>query len=224
MRKATLAHLGIILAVLTAGGCGSTPASTGAPQPTYESANVGLYTGGWHGGPLDAGTSPDGDEGEGEPEAGLCEPGTACGRVTTTSTYCGGPAPSEEMLQDLATPRAAGGIALVASPGEAFDPYVPVTAGVTTDDQGRFSFAAEPGVYCLVVAAKADFLTDPLDVPGGAAADGPAFGVADPACMDQWARTCDAVVTVSDTSYEAQTFNIAHGCSENPCIPWIPRP
>ncbi|MBI5501974.1 MAG: hypothetical protein HY907_17150 [Deltaproteobacteria bacterium] len=228
MQQATFARAGMLAAVLATLGCGSRSTPTGSPEPTYETADVGVYTGGWHGGPLDAGApAADGDEGAVPGTAGALEPcaaGTGCGRLTTTSSYCGGPQPPQELLDDLATPRPAGGMSLVVSPGGAYDPSQPETTRLTTDGDGRFSFAAAAGTYCIVVIAKADFLGPQGDPAAGEAIPVPSFAPGVAECMDQWARTCDGVVTVGDAPVAATEFNIPYGCSENPCIPAVPYP
>ncbi|MBI5488347.1 MAG: hypothetical protein HY905_13520 [Deltaproteobacteria bacterium] len=228
MHQAMLARVGYLAAVLLLPGCGPRTTSSSSPQPTYETADVGVYNGGWHGGPLDAGTpAPDAEEAAVPGTASGLEPcaaGTGCGRLTTTSTYCGGPAPSQEMLDALATPRPAGGILLIASPGGVYDPSQPETARLTTDGDGRFTLAAAPGTYCLVVMAKADFLGPQGDPGAGEAIPVPSFAPGVGECMDQWARTCDAVVTVGGAPGAAAEFNIAYGCSENPCLPSVPYP
>lgn len=230
------------LVVLLA-ACSSTPPDTGVNR-TYERADVGVYTGGWRGGAgeADAAAAPDGVTTLGiagpAADAGVvpgandvvvaagapCPAGVGCGRVWGTSTYCGGAAPSPELLQQLATPVPLNGQQLVVRPGTWHDPRQPVTTRVSTDAEGRFSFEAEPGEYCLVTVDKYDFLGPQGDPALGEAIPMPMFSGGAAECMDRWSRTCDGVVTVGTGRVPALELTLQHGCSPNPCLPATPMP
>ena len=155
MEDTTLARPLCALAALFVLGCGTTPPPNAGPNNTYEVADVGVYTGGWHGGPRDAGGSVDGEPGPtltaGETDVGQtasgalqeCAAGSGCGRATFTSTYCGGAAPPYDLITQLATPKALGSTTFVVRPGAVHDPSQPETARVSTNEDGWFSRSEE---------------------------------------------------------------------------------
>ncbi|MBN1771451.1 MAG: hypothetical protein JXB32_09330 [Deltaproteobacteria bacterium] len=222
--------------------CSSTPPPGDGVHRTYERADVGTYTGGWRGGALEAGaTEPDGGDetleasdpaadGDGAGEAvvvvegGDCPAGVACGRVWWTRSYCGGARPPDELLEELARPVPRDHTQFVVRPGTVHDPRQPVTTRVSTDAEGRFSFAAAAGDYCLVTVDKHDFLGPQGDPAAGEAIPVPIFGSGVAECMDRWARTCDGVVRIAAEPTPATEFTLHEGCSENPCLPTPPRP
>jgi hypothetical protein len=223
--------------------CSSTPPGDGVSR-TYERADVGVYTGGWRGGAVeadaaaapdvvttlgvadptaDAGVAPEASEVV-VPVGAPCPAGVGCGRVWGTSAYCGGAAPSPELLEQLAAPVPLDGRPLVVRPGTWHDPRQPVTARLSTDSEGRFSFAAEPGEYCLVTVDKYDFLGPQGDPALGEAIPMPMFGGGVGECMDRWSRTCDGVVTIGTEPVPAAELTLHQGCSPNPCLPAAPMP
>ena len=101
---------------------------------------------------------------------------------TQAAGWCGGARPPEEYRPPAPAP-APNAPVLVRKGGENSDSE-PV-ASVTTDAQGAFQTALTEGTYCVILADKKDR---------------PQAGqYTDQACLDQYWKTCDAVVTLPST-------------------------
>ena len=252
MRVERIRRAGILSGALwLVATCSPTPPPGDGVHRTYERADVGTYTGGWRGGALDGGGTAEPETGTAEDPDGAtsveesvqitgtgdgpadgtvvvsgdtCPAGVGCGRVWWTRSYCGGARPPDELLEELARPLPRDGWQFVVRPGTVHDPRQPVTTRVATDAEGRFSFAAAAGDYCLVTVDKHDFLGPQGDPGAGEAIPVPMFGGGTAECMDRWARTCDGVVTIGTAPVPAMEFTLHQGCSENPCLPAPPVP
>jgi hypothetical protein len=79
-----------------------------------------------------------------------------------------------------------------------------VLAEVTSDASGAFILSLAPGTYCFIQEAKR-------------ALSGPAPENTDPGCLDNWRRTCDAVVEVPERGESPVTIELHEGCF-HPCF------
>lgn len=110
---------------------------------------------------------------------------TIHGTVTITTDYCGGAAPSEEMLQQLSTPRPAIRKVILVKYGKANAENLRVVKRIVTDSNGNFSVILKKGFdYQFVEEWKAR----PFRVPANTE-----FVQWDTACLKKWYATPDAV-------------------------------
>lgn len=72
------------------------------------------------------------------------------GYVSLTGSYCGGAAPSEEMLEALSKPYAYIGKVFYVRKGKTNDLKQPIILKFKTDSSGKFSFKLPPGNYCII--------------------------------------------------------------------------
>jgi hypothetical protein len=203
--------------------CSSASPPAESVHQTFEQADVGRYTGGWPG--ADAGTESvepaEGSDGAIAPEASAptapiscAEPSHVCGVVESTSSYCGGAQPSDDLLAGLATPQPYPGYRLLARLGQENSADAPIVAETVTDDQGRFLFDLEPGWWCFIGENKR---TPPANLDAS-------WGAADPTCVDTWFRTCESALLLGHDPAQGLIIQIHQDCRENPCLPPIPYP
>lgn len=77
------------------------------------------------------------------------------GLVTRTMAYCGGAAPSEEMLREYRTPRPYAGKVFYIREGSTNTVHAPIILRFTTDSAGRFSFQLPRGAYAILQEEQA---------------------------------------------------------------------
>jgi hypothetical protein len=87
-----------------------------------------------------------------------------------------------------------------------------VVAEATSDAAGAFVLSLPAGTYCLIEAAKRE-----LTPTGPTATD------VDVGCLQNWHRTCDAVVEVPQVGEVPVTLDFYKGCNERcyegPAVP-----
>ena len=146
------------------------------------------------------------------PGAGAPTPDTSLPRIQgqvflTTQTYCGGARPPEGLELSKRAPEP--GRRLLVRRGSENSASEAVAA-VTSDASGAFVLSLPPGTYCFVEEAKRELA-------------GPTPENTDPGCLDNWRRTCDAVVEVPASGEVPVTLELYKGCqplcSEGPFPP-----
>jgi len=127
----------------------------------------------------------------------------------TTQTYCGGARPSEDRPLSKREPEP--GRKLLVRRGSQ-NSESEVVAQIKSDASGAFALSLRPGTYCFVEEAKREV-----------SHSGPPAENVDAACMDNWRRTCDAVLEVPETGEASVAVELYKGCqgqcSEGPFPP-----
>lgn len=107
-----------------------------------------------------------------------------------SGNYCGGAAPSREMMEEVRRPKPKVGMRVIAHPTGNYKTDTDLEEWVgQTDGDGYWELKLYPGEYCLKVGAKAD--TNPI-VPESK----PGWVVVDADCYTQWLGTCDLTFRV----------------------------
>ncbi len=76
--------------------------------------------------------------------------------LTTTATYCGGAAPTQEIIQDLQTPKKLTQTTIYIREGETNSWSQPIIAKGISDENGVVSVELKDGTYCAVFENKAE--------------------------------------------------------------------
>ncbi|MBA3683066.1 MAG: prealbumin-like fold domain-containing protein [Bacteroidetes bacterium] len=72
------------------------------------------------------------------------------GKVTQTSAYCGGAAPSEEMMAEYAKAKPYAGKTFYIRKGNVNSLKKKVILSFKADENGKFSFQLPPGIYSII--------------------------------------------------------------------------
>lgn len=111
---------------------------------------------------------------------------TVKGKVTTTADYCGGAAPSEDMLEELRKPKPAAKKLILVKYGCVNDEKIRVVKRIITDEKGEFQVVLKKGFdYQFVEEWKAM----PFKVP-----DNTEWTTWDAACLKKRYQTPDFVL------------------------------
>ena len=138
-------------------------------------------------------------------------------KVTETRHYCGGAAPSEDILQQLATPNPKINFSLHVRPGSSND-FEAKAISAMTNEQGMANFELEAGSYCLVLDEKKD---EPKAENYQAQ-----FLQIDTECLPQWGQKCELSFTVNEdgsvtpADLELKLVKRCHLNTYSPCVIW----
>ena len=135
------------------------------------------------------------------------------GTVTYTANYCGGAAPSEEMLAEMRQPKPRFGQELLVRSGD-FNSFGRLLARATTKGDGSFEFFLAPGDYCIVIAQKesADMVPKSSE-----------YIHVDTECYNKWMATCDLSFRLADREISGLSLNLHQACFTNSystCVQW----
>lgn len=137
---------------------------------------------------------------------------TVSGKITQTSSYCGGARPSNEMLEEYAHPKAYRGKTLYVRKGAFNDVKQNIVLKFTADSLGKFTFTLPVGTYCILQAEQVKAL-DLKKLPDQQ-------GVTkDVACLKTWWKTPLQVLTIKDKNVSGLDFNFHHPCFVSGDIP-----
>lgn len=134
------------------------------------------------------------------------------GRLMQTAAYCGGAAPSEEILAELAKPKPLGSFQMHVRPGKTNDRAAKLFRGAITDAAGRFEFELPAGEWCIITHLKAQ--------PGMVMAT--ENTIVDEKCIEKWGATCDAAIVVVDQDIVLEDIVLYKACfvEFQPCTQW----
>ena len=85
---------------------------------------------------------------------------TLSGQILIVETYCGGAAPSRELLEEIRRPKPCLEKYFFLKKGDANSAKNPVIDVINVDSAGRFSFQLKQGSYCIIQ----DFQTKPIQL------------------------------------------------------------
>jgi hypothetical protein len=137
------------------------------------------------------------------------------GRLLVLSPYCGGAAPTPDMLEKAKTAQPLANQSLVIRQGAVNGLGTPLVTRTMTDAQGNFSLDLTPGTYCIVLAEKENRRT--------AAFLATQYYEIDKKCDDKWLTSCDLTFTVADKPVSGLRLTFNRKCNINsfsPCINW----
>jgi hypothetical protein len=131
--------------------------------------------------------------------------------VTSTSAYCGGARPTEEMLQALSKQIPIVGKKIFIRKGETNDLRQVIFANTMSDTSGKAIFMLPPGKYSIVDERKADSAYYKSLVKNYSSGTG-SFSPIDLKCLSEWLKQPDLIIEVKRGA--ANDFNINY---HRPC-------
>lgn len=142
--------------------------------------------------------------------------------LTHSSSYCGGAAPSEELLNELQTPKPFANKKLYLKRGNQNTVESKILREVVADSLGIIKLQLTPGYYFLVDEEKKDrtyydYVVKTYKVQ--TKEEGPV----DMDCFNKWFTTPELSINLSAKSPKKFKLNINHECkwSGKPCIPYF---
>lgn len=144
------------------------------------------------------------------------------GTILQTEAYCGGAAPSQQMLDELRMPKPLAGKTIYLKRGQENDPEAPVVASATSDQRGEFSLSLASGWYVVVDESKKDKASYNYML-ANFAKESAQYSPVDRKCLDQWIGEADLVFEVADTDLSGVNITFHKPCSWNsfPCVRFI---
>jgi hypothetical protein len=139
------------------------------------------------------------------------------GQVMQTSSYCGGAAPTEEMMRQNEIPKPFVGKRFYLKKGKENDAKQQAVLTFTTDEKGEFEFNVAPGIYCFLLEPQMKNLSvKEYNVKG--------FLTADAACLTKWWKQPYFLLVVKNKDVDGIKFNFHMRCfvSEDlPCVDYV---
>jgi len=135
------------------------------------------------------------------------------GNVTQTFSYCGGAAPSKEILDQLATPVPFAGKKFYIRKGEVNDTNKVILKSFESDSKGNFSFSLPNGTYSIIVEEQLHAI-NPSDYSKE-------FEVADEKCLLDWWSKPYFILRIKDSDIKQLNFSFFHRCFVSHDIPCI---
>lgn len=142
---------------------------------------------------------------------------TISGKILFTTSYCGGPAPSKEMLEEHATPRPYTGKTLYVKKGKVNLAENKVILSFKADEKGNFSFNLPPGEYSVVQLEQTVKLNAAKLKKDGF--------LVDETCLKTWWKKPYYTFVVKDKNITGLTFTFHHLCSvanDIECVRYLP--
>lgn len=140
---------------------------------------------------------------------------TVSGNVLVTSPYCGGAAPTPDMVAAAKTPQPYANQGFLIRKGAVNAPGTAMVTRVRTDAKGTWSVQLAPGTYCMVLEEKENRRT-----PEFLATQ---YYEIDKKCDDKWLNGCELSFTVADKNISGLRLSLSRKCHINsfsPCIQW----
>ncbi len=154
-----------------------------------------------------------------EPPAGRATGKRAVsGKVVETSDYCGGAAPTEEVLAALRQEKPFPNKELFVRVGMVNETSRPILQKFVSDAQGNFKISLLPGDYCVVEGDKKDRLKMSESAKGSRKE-----AASQAACLEQWYRTCDKALKVGKQNLRGVAIKFHRACNP-PCATPGPPP
>ena len=139
------------------------------------------------------------------------------GKVTQTWSYCGGAAPSEEMLEEARRPRPYEGKVFYIRKGKINSLKEPMILSFTVSAAGTFSFQLPAGVYSIIQDTQLKALNfNDYNVD--------ANKYADKDCLKKWWAQAYYVLEIKDKNITNLNFEFHHACfvdSDIPCLQYV---
>jgi hypothetical protein len=140
---------------------------------------------------------------------------TVSGNFLVISPYCGGAAPTPDMVEAAKTPQPLANQGFLIRKGSMNAPGTALVTRVRTNAQGTFSVALKPGTYCMVLDEKENRRTPEfLNTQ---------YYEIDKKCDDKWLNGCELSFTVADKNISGLRLTLTRKCHINsfsPCINW----
>lgn len=143
------------------------------------------------------------------------------GVVTYSTNYCGGAAPTEEIVSEMNAKKPYANIWLYIRRGEKNNIRSKIVAKVKTDSLGKFSVKLRQGTYSIVDSRKKNsrFINSLIKMVKQPKAG---YKLTDKSCLLNWLQTPDVVVRLTTDTFKCELHYVMQ-CSWNkyPCMHYL---
>ena len=139
---------------------------------------------------------------------------TISGTITASGSYCGGVAPSNEMLQNAQAKRPMSGFMVYVKKGAENKLFSCIVDSACTDSQGNYSFDLRPGKY--VILQKEQLNKDVYKTY-----EASKWLQADVDCMKLWWEKGLSIITVENENIDSLNFHFQKRCFVPLSIPCL---
>jgi hypothetical protein len=130
---------------------------------------------------------------------------TISGTITTSGSYCGGVAPSKEMLEDAQATRPISGFMIYVKKGTENKLSSCIVDSTSTDSKGNYSFDLRPGKYVLLQKEQ-------LNKDVYKTYEASKWLQADVDCMKLWWEKGLSTITVEKENIDSLNFHFQKRC------------
>jgi hypothetical protein len=139
---------------------------------------------------------------------------TVSGKVTQTSSYCGGARPDEEMLLEAAKPKPYAAKVFYIRKGNENSMLKEIILKFETDLNGNFTIQLPQGIYSIIQSGQ-EKAFELSDYPSSE------FMQVDGGCLKEWWRKPYYVLGILEKNIKGLKFNFHKRCFNNSDIPCI---
>lgn len=136
------------------------------------------------------------------------------GKVTQTSTYCGGAEPSEEILAEYSKAKPYNGKTFYVRKGNTNTLKGKIILSFKADENGKFSFQLPPGIYSIIQETQVKEIKT-MDYKKNGSLP------ADPICLKNWWVKPYYILEIKDKDVIDLHFKFHHPCFVSGDIPCI---
>ncbi len=145
------------------------------------------------------------------------------GYMETLGSYCGGAAPSREMMEEMSKPKPSAGVKVYFRKGKVNDLSQPIVDSLVVDDQGNYSINLPNGDFVMLLPE----MRDSSAIKSWRAKDSKTR-IASEECVRNWFRKGIIAFNVMDGSLSVATITLEKPCLlplGSSCLRWEgPRP
>lgn len=140
------------------------------------------------------------------------------GKVTQSSSYCGGARPTDEILNNITAPRPMVGTTYYVRKGTTNDVTQKIVMTFSTGTDGSFSFKLPPGEYIIIEANRLDStyvksIAKKYEKPTAS------YTEAKKECLHEWLKGGLFQFKIVDAPVSNIEWNINHSCwTDDPCV------
>jgi len=139
---------------------------------------------------------------------------TITGKITTSGSYCGGMAPSEEMLRNVQATRPMSGFMIYVKKGTENKLSAPILDSTYTNSNGEYSFNLPKGEYVLLQKNQ-------LDKSIFETYKSSKWLQVDSECMESWWKKGLISITVENENIDSLNFHFRKRCFVPEYIPCL---
>lgn len=136
------------------------------------------------------------------------------GKITHSSSYCGGAAPDPGMVAEMNMPKPYRGKKLYIKKGDSNANNVKILDSIISDNAGLFELYLAPGKYCILQPGQLQNGLLEMYMKNN-------HYIVDAQCLEQWQQSCYKTIVVTDSDITDLEFHFHKPCFTPEGVPCI---